>query len=182
MCLDRADPVPFPLIKLIIAEDLGRPISEVFSSIDERPLASASIAQVHAAVLAGSGKEVVVKVVKPGTADIITADLNAGEVTIPNRLQPATSLNQPANQPTAQPTAQPPAVYLATRLLEFVQPELQRLSLTPILNQLRSSMKEETNLLVEAQHLQHFADFLDKKGLRSVATCPFMYRQFSGKR
>jgi hypothetical protein len=33
--------------------------------------------QVHAAVLAGSGKEVVVKVVKPGTSDIISADLNA---------------------------------------------------------------------------------------------------------
>jgi len=76
-CLDRAAPVPYPMIRAIIAQDLGRPVEEVFSSIDERPLASASIAQVHAAVLAGSNKEVVIKVVKPGTADIIQVDLNA---------------------------------------------------------------------------------------------------------
>ena len=76
-CLDRSSSLPWPVIRGIVEADLGRPLSEVFSSVDERPLASASIAQVHAAVLRDSGKEVVIKVVRPGTQDIITADLNA---------------------------------------------------------------------------------------------------------
>ena len=73
-------------------------------------------------------------------------------------------------------------VYLASRLLEVAQPELSRLSLGPILSQLRSSMGEETNLLSEARHLQEFSDFLDRAGLRSLATCPYIYRQYSSKR
>jgi aarF domain-containing kinase len=63
-----------------------------------------------------------------------------------------------------------------------VQPELARLSLAPILGQLRASMAEETNLLNELQHLTTFSDFLDRRGLRGVATCPYAYRQFSSKR
>lgn len=38
--------MPWAVVRDIIRQDLGRPIEEVFSSIDERPLASASIAQV----------------------------------------------------------------------------------------------------------------------------------------
>jgi hypothetical protein len=34
----------------------------------------------------------------------------------------------------------------------------------------------------EAYHLQTFNDFLDKRGLRGVATAPYVYRQFSSKR
>jgi hypothetical protein len=45
-CLDRADPVPYATVRAILAADLGAPSESVFSSVDERPLASASIAQV----------------------------------------------------------------------------------------------------------------------------------------
>lgn len=36
--------------------------------------------------------------------------------------------------------------------------------------------------LQEAYHIQTFGDFLDRRGFRGVATCPFVYRQFSSKR
>ena len=73
--LDQTTPIPFRSIKKIISEDLKQPTSHVFSHIDPQPLASASIAQVHAATLV-SGESVVVKVQKPGVQAIITADLN----------------------------------------------------------------------------------------------------------
>ncbi|HCK63161.1 MAG TPA: kinase, partial [Acinetobacter radioresistens] len=47
----------------------------IFASIDETPLASASIAQVHAAKLK-SGEDVVIKVQKPGVETILYTDLN----------------------------------------------------------------------------------------------------------
>ena len=48
-CLDRTEPVPFQVIKNTIQRELGRPIEEVFLSVDPVPLASASVAQVHCA-------------------------------------------------------------------------------------------------------------------------------------
>ena len=54
--------------------------------------------QVHAAVLKGSRKNVVIKVLKPGVEDVLTTDMSF--------------------------------VYLVSRYLEFLQPELSRLSLT----------------------------------------------------
>lgn len=75
-CLDRTDPVPFSVIKATLQQDLTQPVEQIFSYIDPKPLASASVAQVHAAVLRGSNKEVVIKVLKPGTEDVLTTDMN----------------------------------------------------------------------------------------------------------
>jgi aarF domain-containing kinase len=75
-CLDKTPAVPFNEIKAIIRQELGRPLEEVYDFIDPQPLASASVAQVHAARLRGSQKEVVIKVLKPGVEDILTADLS----------------------------------------------------------------------------------------------------------
>jgi predicted unusual protein kinase regulating ubiquinone biosynthesis (AarF/ABC1/UbiB family) len=74
--LDQTSPIPFRTISKIIEEDLGKPLVEVYSHIDPEPLASASIAQVHAATLL-SGEDVVVKVQKPGVQAIITVDLHS---------------------------------------------------------------------------------------------------------
>lgn len=57
-----------------IEEQLGAKVSEVFARFDVQPLASASIAQVHAAQLQ-SGEEVVVKVIRPNLRPIIRSDL-----------------------------------------------------------------------------------------------------------
>lgn len=50
------------MCRAIIEEDLGMPLASAFSSVDEAPLATASIAQVHRAVHRESGKDVVIKV------------------------------------------------------------------------------------------------------------------------
>ncbi|KAI3720917.1 hypothetical protein L2E82_31916 [Cichorium intybus] len=75
-CFDRAPVVPFDEIKSILREELASPIDSIYDYIDPTPLASASIAQVHAARLKGSQADVVIKVLKPGIEDVLVADLN----------------------------------------------------------------------------------------------------------
>lgn len=74
-CLDKTPSLPFPVIRKILREELGRPLEEVYSEIEPVALASASIAQVHAARLV-TGESVVIKVQKPGVETILLTDLN----------------------------------------------------------------------------------------------------------
>ncbi len=71
---DRLPPVPWPDIATILDEELEGGFAAHFRSVDETPLAAASIGQVHAAVR-HDGTRVVVKVRKPKVADLIEADL-----------------------------------------------------------------------------------------------------------
>jgi predicted unusual protein kinase regulating ubiquinone biosynthesis (AarF/ABC1/UbiB family) len=85
-----APPMSIELVHGVIEAELGRPVDEVFEWFGERPMAAASIGQVHAAHLHG-GREVVVKVQYPGVAEAIRSDLANGElladlVTFGNRL------------------------------------------------------------------------------------------------
>ncbi|MFM1800301.1 MAG: hypothetical protein RLZZ117_2579 [Cyanobacteriota bacterium] len=57
-----------------IEDDLGAPVSEVFSSLDKEPISAASLGQVHRGVLKG-GQNVAVKVQRPGLREQITLDL-----------------------------------------------------------------------------------------------------------
>lgn len=72
---DAAAPVAWQTIEPALARDLGRPVSEVFDTIDPKPIASASIAQIHAARLL-DGSEVVVKVQRPGIDTVVERDLD----------------------------------------------------------------------------------------------------------
>ena len=72
---EHVTPVDFSEIKKIIEAETGRKIEEIFSSFDETPLASASIGQVHKAVLRCNGQCVAVKVRRPGVTEIIKEDL-----------------------------------------------------------------------------------------------------------
>jgi len=71
---DQVPPFPGSAARAIIERAYGRPLGEVFAQFDETPLAAASIAQVHAARLP-NGKEVVVKVLRPGMRAVIERDL-----------------------------------------------------------------------------------------------------------
>ena len=73
-CLDRVRSFDFEAVEAILLADLGRAPVEIFASIDPKPLASASIAQVHAAKLR-SGQEVVIKVQRPKIGEVVEADL-----------------------------------------------------------------------------------------------------------
>jgi ubiquinone biosynthesis protein len=71
---DNVPPFNSALAKLTIEQSLGKPVTELFAQFDDEPLAAATIAQVHGAVLK-DGKEVIVKVVRPGIRALIERDL-----------------------------------------------------------------------------------------------------------
>ncbi|MEO6699126.1 MAG: AarF/UbiB family protein [Paraperlucidibaca sp.] len=74
-CLDKTEPLSFEIMRDVLERELKRPMHEVFSEVDEIPLASASIAQVHAARLL-TGESVVIKIQKPGVEQVLLTDLN----------------------------------------------------------------------------------------------------------
>jgi len=72
---DRVPPFPGDKARLIIEKAFGMPVGELLEEFDETPLASASIAQVHTARLK-DGKQVVVKVLRPGIEKTIRRDVD----------------------------------------------------------------------------------------------------------
>lgn len=73
---DKVRPESYRDVREIIESELMRPLTDIFSSFAETPVAAASIAQVHRAVLR-NGKEVVVKVQRPKVAELVRRDLTA---------------------------------------------------------------------------------------------------------
>jgi ubiquinone biosynthesis protein len=75
---DQVEPVPAEQIRKVIEEELGVRISKAFAEFDDKPLAAASLGQVHVGVLRG-GRQVAVKVQRPEIRKEITADLDSLE-------------------------------------------------------------------------------------------------------
>ena len=75
---DKIDPFPFEQVKAIVSGELGVRISKAFSEFEEKPLATASLGQVHRATMR-DGRVVVVKVQRPGIREIIAEDMEALE-------------------------------------------------------------------------------------------------------
>ncbi len=71
---DNVPPFPTPLARKIIERELDQPINAIFKTFEDKPLASASIAQVHSATL-HSGESVIVKVVRPEIEKTIRHDI-----------------------------------------------------------------------------------------------------------
>ncbi|MDE1926023.1 MAG: ubiquinone biosynthesis regulatory protein kinase UbiB, partial [Burkholderiales bacterium] len=71
---DRVPPIPAAQARALVEKAYGKPVEQVFASFDAEPVASASIAQVHFATLPG-GREVAVKVLRPGMLEVIDQDL-----------------------------------------------------------------------------------------------------------
>ncbi len=71
---DEVAPLPVTVIAEVIRQDLGAPPEQLFAFFDPKPLGSASIGQVHAARLS-DGREVVLKVRKPGVDELVQIDL-----------------------------------------------------------------------------------------------------------
>lgn len=72
---DKAEPISFDKVKHIVEKEINTDISKAFENFETEPLASASIGQVHRATLR-SGKEVAVKVQRPGIREQFLNDLN----------------------------------------------------------------------------------------------------------
>lgn len=77
LCKLQDDVPPFPSIQALamVAKAYGKSAYEVFETFDEQPLASASMAQVHAARLK-TGEDVVVKILRPNMRKLIEQDLS----------------------------------------------------------------------------------------------------------
>ncbi|MBC7479141.1 MAG: 2-polyprenylphenol 6-hydroxylase, partial [Pseudorhodobacter sp.] len=73
---DKLPPFATSLAREMVAVELGVPVDEVFSAFSE-PVAAASIAQVHKARLALDGREVAVKVLRPGIEKAFRKDIDA---------------------------------------------------------------------------------------------------------
>ena len=70
---DRVPPVPFAAVERVILENYGRGYAELFEQFDPEPIAAASLGQVHRARY--QGREVAVKVLRPGVAELVDQDI-----------------------------------------------------------------------------------------------------------
>ena len=75
---DQIDPFPFEQVEAIVSGELGVRISKAFAAFVEKPLATASLGQVHHATM-HDGRAVVVKVQRPGIREIIAEDMEVLE-------------------------------------------------------------------------------------------------------
>jgi aarF domain-containing kinase len=74
-------------------------------------------------------------------------------------------------------------LYIASRAVELVNPEFaNRLSLGDIVGDIRQSMLEEVDFILEAKNLDEFASFLASEGLDGTATCPMVFRQATSRK
>lgn len=97
-CRDQVPAQPFDVVRATVEEDFGAPLEDIFASFDETPLAAASIAQVHAAVLL-TGEPVVVKVQRTTVALLVNKDIRVMAWLAPflvGRLPFASLANPPA--------------------------------------------------------------------------------------
>ena len=77
---DQIEPFPYEEVERIVSGELGVRISKAFASFDPKPLAAASLSQVHRASMR-DGRDVVVKVQRPDIRDVIVGDLESlGEI------------------------------------------------------------------------------------------------------
>ncbi|PDH65276.1 MAG: 2-polyprenylphenol 6-hydroxylase [Sphingomonadaceae bacterium MED-G03] len=75
---DALPPVPFETIRAQIEQSFGRPLEALYARFDETPVGAASIAQVHRA-LTTDGRDVAVKVIRPGVIDQFNRDIQTYE-------------------------------------------------------------------------------------------------------
>lgn len=103
-CRDQVPAEDFESVRKVVENELGAPIEDVFKEFDREPLAAASIAQVHRAVLAdhisaGGGQEIVVKVQRPTVSELVHQDLKVMSWLAPfliGRIPVAALANPPA--------------------------------------------------------------------------------------
>ncbi|HKO95143.1 MAG TPA: AarF/ABC1/UbiB kinase family protein, partial [Polyangiaceae bacterium] len=135
--LDDVPPLPFAAIRERVETSLGAPLSELFESFEETPLAAASVAQVHRATLrtADELKEVVVKVQRPNIAETVASDLDL--------------------------------LHTFAALLEHAVPESRTYSPAALVQEFDRAMQNELDFSIERENAARFAgNFRDFPGAR----------------
>ncbi len=134
---DDVPAVDYAAIATAVETSLGRSLGEVYESFEERPLATASIGQVHRAVLRTpeGPVDVVVKVQRPGVADLVARDLEL--------------------------------LHVMAATLERAVPETKLYSPIGLVQQFDRSITSELNFLVEAENCERFSkNFSGHEGVR----------------
>ncbi|MBL8604106.1 MAG: AarF/ABC1/UbiB kinase family protein [Myxococcales bacterium] len=124
---DDVKTVAWEQIKSEIETELGAPLGELYVSVDERPLASASIAQVHRGVYRDAEGEhaVAIKVQRPGIQDTVSRDIDL--------------------------------LYWFARALDRAIPESRRYSPVDLVAEFDRSIQAELDFMQEAEHAERFA-------------------------
>jgi aarF domain-containing kinase len=73
-------------------------------------------------------------------------------------------------------------VYVASKVLEFLQPDWERTSLSGVVGDIRSSMLEELDFTKEARNTEEFRRYLAQNNLLNEATAPKVYQEFTTKK
>ena len=139
----EAKPLPFSVILEVVENEYSQRWKQVFSYIDEEALGSASIAQVHRAILV-TGEKVVVKVQRPGIYEVMSKDIVL--------------------------------LRRATALLKIFNKTPDVLDFNMVLDEMWAIAKQEMDFLMEADHIEEFAD-LNRDD--DFVSCPKVYRKLS---
>jgi ubiquinone biosynthesis protein len=134
---DDVPAVPFEQIKETVEASLGAPLEEIYVRFDPKPLATASIGQVHRAVLATpeGEQEVVVKVQRPGVGQTVARDLEL--------------------------------LHMMAAAIERAIPETKIYSPVGLVQQFDRSITTELNFMTEADNAERFAqNFAEHAGVR----------------
>ena len=130
---DEVNPLPFDEIKVAVESSLGASIADVYERFDEKPLAAASIGQVHRAVLKheGGAKEVVVKVQRPSVRETVVRDLEL--------------------------------LHMLAGLIERAIPESKIYSPVALVDQFDRAITSELDFKLEAEHSERFSKNFEGK-------------------
>jgi ubiquinone biosynthesis protein len=148
---DNVPPVPFEDIKKVIETSLGASLTDVFVSFDEKPLATASIGQVHRAVLSTpDGKvSVVVKVQRPNVGVTVARDLEL--------------------------------LHIMAAAIERAIPETKIYSPVGLVQQFDRSITAELNFLIEGENGDRFTQNFEGSNESKFVRFPKVYKQASSK-
>ncbi|MBX3221882.1 MAG: hypothetical protein KF795_15295 [Labilithrix sp.] len=148
---DDVPPVPFEDIKKVIESSLGDTLEQVFVSFDEKPLATASIGQVHRAVLAtpDGDQEVVVKVQRPNVGVTVQRDLEL--------------------------------LHIMAAAVERAIPETRIYSPIGLVQQFDRSITAELNFMIEGENGERFTKNFEGTPQGELARFPKVYKQASSK-
>lgn len=148
---DDVPPVPFADVKKVVETSLGAPIDSVFLHFDEKPLATASIGQVHRATLQTSEGEqrVVVKVQRPNVGETVARDLEL--------------------------------LHMFAIALERAIPETKLYSPVGLVQQFDRSITAELNFTIEGENSDRFIRNFEGTPAGEVVRFPKAYKQASSK-
>ncbi len=148
---ESVPPVPFAEVRRVVQDSLGETLESAFVWFDDKPLAAASIGQVHRATLATSDGEqaVVVKVQRPNVGATVQRDLEL--------------------------------LHIMAAALERAIPETRLYSPVGLVQQFERSITAELNFTIEGENAERFAKNFEGTKLGELVRFPKIYKQASSK-